>query len=288
VIIAESPGPLSTVQDLGRPGFAHLGVSASGAADALALRAGNRLAGNPDGAPALEMTLTGGAFRFERDAVAVLAGSDFGMECWRPFRIRAGDTLRLGPSRTGARGYLCVRGGIDVPLVLGSASTHVVSGLGGRPLRPGDTLAIGPEPQRPPLWRGVRLDADRLAPLRITRGPHAAWFRRTLDGLTYHVREESNRMGLRLKGPRFLQHGEMLTEGATLGAIQIPPSGEPIVLFVEHQTTGGYPIIANLISADLWKAGQLRPRDPVRFETVTLERARALLIEQEAWLDGLA
>lgn len=287
MIVVEFPGLLATVQDLGRPGFAHLGVSASGAADALALRAGNRLVGNDEGAPAIEMTLTGGAFHFERNAIVVVTGSDFGVEGWRPVELRAGESLRLEASRTGARAYLCVRGGVDARRVLGSASTHLVSGICGGPLRRGDRLAIGPEPSRPPLWRGARWDADRLSPLRVTRGPQASWFRRPLDGLLYHVREESNRMGLRLKGPRFLQRGEMLTEGASLGAIQVPPSGEPIILFVEHQTTGGYPKIANVISADLWKVGQLRPRDPVRFETVSLERARTLLLEQEAWLDGL-
>lgn len=288
MIVVESPGLLTTVQDLGRPGFAHLGVSASGAADALALRAGNRLVGNDENTPALEMTLAGGTFRFEQDAVVVLAGSDCGAETWRPFEVKAGETLRLGQSRAGARCYLCVRGGLETPYVLGSASVHVLTGLGGRPLQRGDILRIGPPPQRPPLWRGLQWDHDRLAPLRVTRGPQADWFRRGLDGITYHVREESNRMGLRLKGPRFLQRGELLTEGAPLGAVQIPPGGEPLILFVEHQTTGGYPKIANVISADFWKLGQLRPRDPVRFEMVTFERARALLLEQEAWLDGLA
>lgn len=287
MIVVEAPGLLTTVQDLGRAGHAHLGVSASGAADSLALRAGNRLAGNPEGAPALELTLSGGAFRFEREAVVVLSGSDFGIEPWRPFHVRAGETLKLGPTRSGARAYLCVRGGIDAPRVLGSASTHVLTGLGGRPLRKGDLLAIGPEPEAQPVWQGAQWIHDRLAPLRVTRGPQADWFRRTLDGLTYHVREESDRMGLRLKGPRFVQPRQMITEGVSLGAIQVPPGGEPLILFVEHQTTGGYPKIANVVSADLWKVGQLRPRDPVRFETVTIERARALLLEQEAWLHDL-
>jgi biotin-dependent carboxylase-like uncharacterized protein len=288
MIVVEAAGLLTTVQDLGRPGYAHLGVSASGAADALALRAGNRLVGNDPGAAGIEMTLAGGTFRFECDAVVALAGSDFGVETWKPFAVRAGETVKLGQSRTGARCYLCVRGGIDAPRVLGSASAHVLTGLGGGPLRKGDVLPIGPEPGRAPVWQGTKWGQDRLAPLRVTPGPQAGWFRRGLDGLVYHVREESNRMGLRLKGPRFVQQGELLTEGVSLGAIQVPPGGEPLILFVEHQTTGGYPKIANVISADLWKVGQLRPRDTVRFETVPLERARALLLEQEAWLDGLA
>jgi biotin-dependent carboxylase-like uncharacterized protein len=238
VILVESPGLLTTVQDLGRPGYAHLGVSASGAADALALRAGNLLAGNEENTPALEMTLTGGAFRFERDAVVALTGSDFGCELWRPFRVRAGETLRLGPTRGGARCYLAVRGGIEADRVLGSASVHVLTGLGGRPLKRGDALRIGMEPAREPLWRGMEWRWDRSGPLRVTPGPQAGWFTRGLDGLPYQVKEDSNRMGLRLRGPRFAQPREMITEGAPLGAVQIPPDGEPLILFVEHQTTG--------------------------------------------------
>jgi biotin-dependent carboxylase-like uncharacterized protein len=288
MIRVEAAGLLTTVQDLGRPGFAHLGVSASGAADALALRVGNRLVGNEENAPALEMTLVGGVFHFSTDGVVALTGSDFGGEMWRPLAIRAGEMLRLGPTRGGARCYLAVRGGIDVPRVLGSASTHVMSGLGGGPLKKGDTLASGPEPAREPRWRGVEWGQDRLAPLGVTRGPQADWFDRGLDGLVYRVKEESNRMGLRLAGPKLEQPRELTTEGVSLGAIQIPPEGEPVILFVEHQTTGGYPKIANVISADLWRVGQLRPRDEVRFATVTIEVALARWREQEAWIGGLA
>lgn len=290
MIRVESPGLLTTVQDLGRPGYAHQGVSASGSADSLALRVGNRLLGNDEDAPALEMTLVGGAFFFEANAVVALTGSDFGALLWKPFGVDAGETLRLGPTRAGARCYLCVRGGIEAPYVLGSASTHVMSGLGGRPLKKGDTLAIGPEPDGEPLWDGIEWNADRLAPLRVTPGPQADWFKGGLDGLVYQVKEESNRMGLRLRGPKILQRTprEMLTEGVSLGAIQVPPDGEPVILFVEHQTTGGYPKIANVISADLWQVGQLRPRDEVRFETVSIEKAIELLREQEASILELA
>ena len=288
MILVESPGMLTTVQDLGRAGYAHLGVSASGAADALALRAGNLLVGNDQNSPALEMTLVGGAFRFTSAAVVALAGSNFGAELWRPIPVPAGEVLRLGPTRDGARCYLCVRGGIEVPRVLGSASTHVLTGIGGRPLKRGDALQLGPEPARPPRWQGLQWPWDRLAPFRVTPGPQADWFDRGLDGLAYQVKEESNRMGLRLRGPKLTQPRELLTEGVSLGAIQIPPEGEPVILFVEHQTTGGYPKIANVISADLWRAGQLRPRDEVRFETLSFARALALLRDQEAWIHGLA
>ena len=287
-----APGFQTTVQDLGRYGYAHIGVSASGAADAPALRAANRLVGNRDGAAALEMTLTGGSFEFQGDAVAALAGSDFAANfpLWTPFAVRAGEVLRCGATQSGARCYLAVRGGFDVPLVMGSASTHLMTGLGGfqgRALKKGDVLAFGDAAVRPPARRkaGPPPPADAL---RATPGPQAGWFSDDLYRAEYQVTEESNRMGLRLRGPALERHaGHMLTEGVPLGAVQVPPEGQPIILFVEHQTTGGYPKIANVIAADCGAVGQLRPRDAVRFERVSFETARALLRAREEWLDSL-
>jgi antagonist of KipI len=285
-------GFLTTVQDLGRYGYAHLGVSASGAADALSLRAANLLVGNPEGAAALEMTLVGGSFEFQADTVAALAGADFGagFPLWTPFELRAGDILRCGATRGGARCYLAVRGGIDVPAVLGSASTHLLTGLGGfegRALRAGDVLRMGNAAVRPPS-RGKRLPPLWPAALRVTAGPQAAWFPDALYRAGYRVTEESDRMGLRLDGPPLERHGgRMLTEGVPLGAVQVPPDGRPIILFVEHQTTGGYPKIASVIAADLPAVGQLRPRDTVGFELVSLETALALAGRQEEWLYSL-
>jgi antagonist of KipI len=286
-----SPGFQTTVQDLGRFGWAHFGISASGAADPVALRAGNLLVGNPEGAPALEMTLVGGAFEFECETVAALTGSDFGAgpPPWTPFEIAAGEVLRCGATRTGARCYLCVRGGIDAPLAMGSASAHLLTGVGGRTLRAGDTLAIGNAAIRQPRTRRVQSPdpADRHL-LRVTPGPQAEWFAGELYGGAWRVTEESDRLGLRLAGaPIPSPPGCMLTEGVTVGAVQVPPGGMPIVLFVEHQTTGGYPKPANVVSADFSRLGQLRPRDEVRFESVTFERATELLREQERWLYAL-
>lgn len=285
------PGFQTTVQDLGRFGYAHLGVSASGAADALALRAANLLVGNAENAPALEMTLTGGAFEFESAAVVALTGSDFGagLPLWTAVNAAAGSSIHCGPTREGARCYLAVRGGIAVPKTLGSASAHVLTGLGGRPLQRGDVLPIGDEAVRRPYF-GVHGPPDyaRSAMLRVTAGPQADWFRGELYRAPYVVTEESNRMGLRLHGPPIPSPaGHMLTEGVALGAVQVPPSGQPIILFVEHQTTGGYPKPANVISADFRRLGQLRPRDEVRFELVTLDRALSLLRDQEQWLYSL-
>ena len=287
-----SPGFLTTVQDLGRPGYAHLGVSTSGAADALSLRAANLLVGNREGAAALEMTLVGGVFEFQEAAVAALAGSDFGAgyPLWTPFEIRAGEVLKCGPTRSGARCSLAVRGGIDVPLVMGSASTHLMTAQGGfegRALRKGDLVRTGEAAVRPPARAAISPPAMPAA-LRVTSGPQAEWFSRRFYAVEYRVTEESNRMGLRLSGPALERHaGQMLTEGVSLGAVQVPPEGQPIILFVEHQTTGGYPKIANIVSADMHAVGQLRPRDAVRFEEVSMERAWALLREQEAWLGAI-
>jgi antagonist of KipI len=302
-IHVRSPGLFTTVQDLGRPGFGILGVSASGAADPLSLRMGNRLAGNPEGAAALEMTLLGGAFAFPDGAVLALSGSDFGatldhvpVDPWTSLEARSGQTLRVGATRSGARSYLCVRGGISVRPFLGSASTHTLSGLGGfegRPLRKGDVLQIGGASQPCRRRQAAPHLLSRLLPrkiLRCTPGPQSEWFPESSQSLFYGsafvVAEQSDRMGLRLHGPSIplSSGGHMITEGVSLGAIQIPGDGSPIILFVEQQTTGGYPKIANVISADLPSVGQLRPRDEIRFERVTLEAARSLLREQEELL----
>jgi antagonist of KipI len=249
------------------------------------------------------MTLLGGTFHFPQAAILALTGSDFGatldgaaIDQWTSVEARSGQTLRVGPTRSGARCYLCVHGGILVKPFLGSASTHILSGLGGfegRPIRKGDVLKVGSatEPYRkrtiaPQLWAGS--STRRI--FRVTPGPQMDWFPesslRSFYTSTYRVDERSNRMGLRLEGATVSQNSvrQMITEGAPLGAIQVPPGGLPIILFVEQQTTGGYPKIANVISADVHSVGQLRPRDAIRFEQVTFETARSLLIEQEELL----
>ena len=285
-----SPGLLTTVQDLGRPGYAHLGISASGAADALSLRAGNLLVGNPEGAAALEMTLAGGTFEFESATVIALIGADFdaSVPMWSAVEVQPGEQVRVGHARSGARCYLCVHGGIDVPRVLGSMSTHLLTGLGGlegRALKRGDVLEWGRRfrlPTAGPLPTASPPKAGNV--IHVTAPGDAA----ALCRETWLVREDSDRMGLRLRGPALQRHtGHMLTEGVPLGAVQVPPDGQPIVLFVEHQTTGGYPKIANVISADFHSVGQLRPRDEVRFEQISIDAALALLDAQEAWLHSL-
>lgn len=317
VIEVQGPGLLTTVQDLGREGFGPMGVSPSGAADPISLRIGNRIVGNAEGAAGLEMTLFGGTFLFPESAIVALTGSDFGatldgaaVDLWTAVKASPGQALRLGPTRSGARCYLCVQGGIVVTPFLGSASTNLLSGMGGyegRALQRGDVLRIGEGNDIPKILLSVLLEGlephrkrtlaakarERLSPrkvLRVTPGPQSDWFpesaRQIFYASTYRIAEESNRMGLRLEGAPVPEGsgGKMITEGVAIGAVQITAAGLPIILFVEQQTTGGYAKIANVISADLSSLGQLRPRDEVRFERVGWETARSLLREQEELL----
>lgn len=297
LIEVRSPGLLTTVQDLGRYGCGPLGVTPSGAADPVALRLGNLLVGNPEGAPALEMTLTGGTFLFPEGALAALAGADFGGAAWwTTLEIGAGQTLSVGAAREGARCYLCVRGGIRVPLFLGSASTHLacgLGGLGGRRLQRGDVLEIGAAAgpcQRRTLSGRARKHFAPSKALHVTPGPEWDRFeaaaREAFLTQACRVSEASDRAGLRLKGAALATRGfeRMITEGVDLGAIQVPPSGQPIILFVEQQTTGGYPRIAVVAAVDLHRVGQLRPGDEIRFTLVSLENAVALARAQERLL----
>jgi antagonist of KipI len=300
-----SPGLSTTVQDLGREGFGPIGVSPSGAADPVALRLGNRLVMNAENAAGLEMTLVGGTFSFPQGATLALTGSNFGatldgspLDMWTSVHAQPGQTLSLGPTQSGARCYLCVHGGIVVPLFLGSASTQLLSGLGGfegRSLLKGDVLQIGSRAQSfrvRAIAPQVSQQLSRRENLRVTPGPQADWFSEsslhTFYAQNYRISEQSNRMGIRLESAAVAQHHDnrMITEGVSLGAIQVPPEGSPIILFVEQQTTGGYPKVANVISADLHRIGQLRPRDEIRFSEVTIETARSLLVEQEQLLSS--
>ena len=270
---------LTTVQDLGRPGWAHLGVPPSGAADPPALRLANRLVGNEEDAPALEATLRGPELRFDADAVVALAGApvdaragDRELAMHATEAVRAGETLRLGTARHGLRTYLAVRGGLDVEPVLGSAATDLLTGLGPEPLREGTRLRVG---RRLCDWPEATLaPVGELAPepvLRVVAGPREDWFAAgALEALTttaWTVSPSSNRIGVRLQGPALerARAGELASEGMLAGALQVPPAGTPILLLADHPTTGGYPVIATVVTGDLPRAGQLRPGDTVRF-----------------------
>jgi biotin-dependent carboxylase-like uncharacterized protein len=270
-------GSLTTVQDLGRPGLAHIGVPPSGAADPPSLALANRLVGNPDGAPALEATLQGPALRFHRPASVALAGAPCrASAAGRPvgphavLHLAAGAVLDVGSVLAGVRTYVAVRGGLAVAPVLGSASTDLLTGLGPAPVRTGDRLAVGQAATGWPL-----VDVAPVPPLperpelRVLPGPRDDWFApEALEALmgAWRVQPTSNRIGVRLAGPALprVRHDELPSEGVVAGAIQVPPSGEPIILLADHPTTGGYPVIAVVAFDDLPAVGQLRPGVEVR------------------------
>jgi antagonist of KipI len=297
-----NPGLMTTIQDLGRYGYAHLGVTPAGAADALALRVANLLLGNRENAAALEMTLLGATVEFQRAAIVVLTGAQ--VDCrlgnarapmWRAFPVLPGAVLKCGAITGGARAYLAVQGGFELKAVMGSVATlgsaHF-GGLEGRTLKAGDRLAVSHV-----VSSGVRrISRDALvylAPrreLRITPGPQASWFGseglQLLQRGPYAVSGDSDRRGIRLRGEALTlpPKSQLVTEGISLGAMQVPPDGQPIILFVDQQTTGGYPKVANVIAADLRHVAQLRPRDEVHFRVVSVEEAIGLLREQEEWI----
>lgn len=290
------PGPLATIQDLGRPGFAHLGVPHSGAADAASLRRANELAGNPAGAAGLELTLGRGVLKLHRDAVLAVTGAparltlsgqasgpEREVDTGSPVTVPAGSVLRVGPPAAGLRSYLAVRGGISSPAVLGSRSADLLSGLGPRPLRPGDLLAVGGAGAAPGGAASMAAPATRVpgaaglhaahaaAELRVIAGPRGDWLEpgalATLTSAVFEVLPASNRTGLRLAGPplRHARVAELPSEGLVTGAIQVPGDGQPILLLADHPATGGYPVLAVVVTADIGPAAQLRPGQRVRF-----------------------
>ncbi|MBL9187401.1 MAG: 5-oxoprolinase subunit PxpB [Opitutaceae bacterium] len=277
-------GMFTTVQDAGRRGHRAYGVPLGGAADPLALRIANLIAGNDEQAAGLECTLVGPTLRFHRDTVIAWGGAETeALPGGRPIVVRAGETLAIGALRRGCRGYLAIGGGVSVPPVLGSRSTLVRAGLGGlegRELRDGDGLPLGAGRQLTG-GRAWRID-ERILPrysaaptVRVIPGAHAAdfegWPRRE-----FAVSAQSDRMGVRLGGAvaRRGSARELVSTPVAPGTIQVPPGGEPIVLLADAQTIGGYPQLAHVISADLPLVAQLRPGDAVRFVEVSLDEAR--------------
>lgn len=272
-------GPLTTVQDLGRPGYAHLGVGRSGAADRAALRLANRLVGNPESAAALEVMFGGLAVRFHARATVALAGAPTpvmlagrGAHPYGPLEVRAGDELALGTPDRGVRTYLAVRGGLAVPAVFGSRSTDLLGGLGPAAVEAGTRLPVGTDTAGPPLVDVAPVpELPRALTLPALAGPRADWFAAgALDVLRagpWEVTAASNRIGLRLAGPPLARGSdrELPTEGLVEGAVQVPPDGRPIVMLADHPVTGGYPVIAVLDSAALGPAAQARPGDRLTF-----------------------
>ncbi|WP_282797306.1 biotin-dependent carboxyltransferase family protein [Streptomyces sp. CC224B] len=278
-VVVVRAGALTTVQDEGRPGHAHLGVPRSGALDRPAAALVNRLVGNPPEAAVLEATLNGCALR-PRCAVTVAVG---GAPCpvsvdgrpapWgAPVRVPAGALLDVGTALSGVRAYVALSGGVAVEPVLGSRSTDLLSGLGPPPLAHGAVLPLGCVTGPPARVDTVPQPAPpRELVLRMTAGPRADWFTpgalRTLTTRAYRVSSASNRIGLRTEGPALERavRGELPSEGMVLGAVQVPPDGGPVVFLADHPTTGGYPVVGVVRQEDLAGAAQAVPGTPVRF-----------------------
>lgn len=312
-VLVLKPGLLTTLQDAGRPGYAHLGVGRSGAFDAPALRIANALCGNARDACALEITLLGPTLRFDRAAWIAVTGAPLALRAngkdlpmWAPVFVPALTTLALGAMRHGCRSYLAIRGGFDVTPVLGSRSTDVNARLGpnaGHPLQAGDTLAVGKAAQEPTPGAGHasrwRLDArpwfhaDAPATLRLLPGSHvealATGSYTALWAETFRVLPDSNRTGLRLQGPTLDWRApiEMVSEGCTPGLLQLPPSGQPIAFGPECPVSGGYPRIGQVAAMDLPRLAQLRPGDALRFVPCTFDEALRLLRVREQALAQL-
>lgn len=303
------PGLWTTVQDLGRWGYQKYGISVGGAVDPWTLRIANALVGNEDDAACLEVTMSGPVLEFGHDARVAVCGAEF--EAWvmrpggsrRPLpgwcavTVRAGERLVLGSARWGARAYVAVDGGVDVQPVLGSRSTDVragIGGLGGRPLRAGDLIPVGPPRMSPgaeaggtgrpvsAVWRRRLLSG----PVRLLPGPECGWFSQTdrqrLVSATYTVTGRQDRMGIRLEGPPLSAAGAggMVSGPVTHGTVQVPPDGQPVVLAADRQPTGGYPRLAQVVMADWAKVAQWRPGQHVRFRWVSLQEA---LCAMAAW-----
>lgn len=294
------PGAVMTVQDGGRYGYQEAGVQVSGAMDQMAFRNANYLVGNEETEAVLEVTLFGGTLEFTEDTITAITGADMEpvvdgdpveMNC--PLLIRKGQILTLGMTRQGCRTYLAFAGGIDVPLVMGSRSTNLkcaFGGYGGRALKSGDVLKLG-KPKlsfdRVKKRRTKGIETEKIIEVRAVPGPQQEYFteagEKAFYSGTYTITDQSDRMGYRLKGPSVESKNgtDIISDAIPLGAVQIPPSGQPIVLLADRQTTGGYAKIAVVCSFDIPKLVQGRPGDKVRFLKTDVKTAQKLYRKQE-------
>jgi len=302
-------GLQTSIQDNGRFGYRHLGVGTAGALDSYSLRVGNLLVGNPENSAALEITLGGPRLRFSRVMRIAITGADIDARAdgiiipgWRPIDLPAGCELTLGTCRRGARAYLAFAGGVQVPNLLGSASTDLRAGFGGlkgRCLATGDSLRLGlatavdvSEPTIAAWWLDPQPDLDfsQPAPIRVLPGRDALEQPMQLCADAYRVSAQSNRQGLRLQGAELTiaDSRERPSEPVAPGTVQLPPDGQPIVLLAEAQTVGGYPRIGHVVSADLPRLAQLRPGDKLRFQMIDAATAQALACAQRQRLSRIA
>ena len=285
-----APGLQTSVQDLGRPGFAHIGVGAAGAMDDVALRLANALVGNDDSAAALEITLRGPTLRFDAPALVAFTGGDVAAPMWRPHLIDAGTVLDVGALRSGCRTYLAIAGGLRTQTLMESRSVDVNGGIG-RALIADDTLAHAAFAETHPRatwsldpapWFDERGDHA----IRLVRGAHFdhldAASRSALFAREFRIDTQSNRVGYRLDGvPLRVSTQQLISEGVTPGTVQLPPGGAPIVLMREAPTTGGYPRIGHVAAVDLPRLAQRRPGQVVRFAEISAGDARTMYLRRE-------
>ncbi len=307
------PGLLTTIQDLGRYGYQKDGVVVGGAMDTYSHRVANILVGNDENAPTIEMTLIGATIQFSRDSLIAITGGNLSptidnkrLPMWRPILIRKNQILRFGECIDGCRSYLSLAGGIRIPKVLGSASTYAHAKMGGwhgRPLEAGDQIPLGDlQELSKKIMEEVHSEGNpkwsvppRIATpfIRVIKGREFQAFTRESQDLLFksefQITPASDRMGYRLSGPALLlkDKKEMLSEAVDFGTIQVTSDGKPVILLADRQTTGGYPKIAHVISADLPILAQMKPGDRIRFREVALEEAQALLREQERYFSIL-
>jgi len=307
------PGVFSTVQDLGRKGYLASGIPPSGAMDRFALKMGNLLVKNPMGEAGIEMTAIGLSVRVLKNTAVAFTGGVFGVKInrkpipmWEAVEVQENDILSVGKPEEGWRGYLCVAGGIDVPLVLGSKSTYTMGALGGfrgRPLKKGDIVLGGSSQERLQALRGRKIkgtvlpNLDDAKVLRVVMGPQDDYVAQesieTFLSVPYKVSPKANRVGYRFEGSQFKfkqlkkakdagsDPSNIVDDGNAIGAIQIPGGVEPICLAVDGVSMGGYVKIACLIAADMDRMAQLRIGDTMKFESVTVDEARDILKESE-------
>ena len=296
-------GALTTVQDKGRYGYQQYGVSISGAMDKFALRVANLLVGNDDGEAALEITLLGPKLKFLKDLKIAITGGNLQplvngkpIAMWHALDVTAGDILSFGAPKSGCRAYLAMYGGLDIPLTMGSRSTHVLANLGGlgRPLNKGDVLKVKDATGcRFYLKQNYRFPSDQIPVykkdwlVRVIDGPQADYFTQqgieTFLSSEYEITPQSNRMGYRLKGPK-IEHkigADIITDATPPGSVQVPGDGMPIVLLADAQSTGGYSKIGAVISRDQDLLAQAKPGDKIKFQRIDVVESQKLYCEME-------
>lgn len=286
------PGPQTTIQDLGRPGHLRVGIPPSGPMDRDAFVAANRLVASDPNAAGFEYTLMGPRFEVDAPCAMAVTGAETDITVngqsaasWRTIHLVAGDVVKLGAAKSGVRGYIAFSGGIEVPLVLGSRSTYMRGRLGGhegRALRKGDALRVfpAPLPSRAHMAPPALVDGDTT--IRVVLGPQADRFTdegvRTFLESAYEMLPQSDRMGARLKGPRIahVRGHDIISDGIALGTVQVPGDGQPIVLLVDRQSTGGYTKLATVCSFDIGRLAQVKPGRRVRFRAIAVDEAHRI------------